>query len=101
MNGIHTAFTGHIGRDAEVAYRPRRQALGILPDGEAPATWVRVALFGDAVGTVVPRLTKGTGEGRITLRTWTGRDGEPKRGSNLAAWEVQPMGQTGGGTQGG
>ena len=28
-------------------------------DREAPATWVRVALFGDAVGAA-PRLTKGT-----------------------------------------
>ena len=28
-------------------------------DGDAPATWVRVALFGDAGSTLAPRLTKG------------------------------------------
>ena len=45
------------------------------------AIWVRVALFGDTVGTVAPRLTKGTQvycERRLTLGTWTGRDGKPK-----------------------
>jgi hypothetical protein len=31
-------------------------------------------------------------EGRLTLRTWSGRDGA---GLHLAAWEVQPMGQIG------
>lgn len=29
-------------------------------DGEAPAMWVRVALFDDAVGALAPRLIKGT-----------------------------------------
>jgi len=59
---------------------------------------VRVAFFGDTVGTAAPRLTKGTQiycEGRLSLGTWTGRDGEAKSGLNLTAWEVQPMGQIG------
>jgi len=67
-------------------------------DGEAPATWVRVALFGDTVATLPPRLTKGAEvycEGRLSLGTWTGKDGGAKTGLNLAAWEVQPMGQIG------
>jgi hypothetical protein len=34
-------------------------------------------------------------EGRLSLGTWTGCDGEAKAGLNLAAWEVQPMGQIG------
>ncbi len=57
-------------------------------DGEAPATWVRVAFFGDTGGTVASRLTKGTEvyrERRLSLGTWTGRDGEAKAGLNLAA----------------
>jgi single-stranded DNA-binding protein len=56
------------------------------------------ALFGDAVGPIAPRLTKGAEvycEGRLSLGTWTGRDGEAKVGLNLAAWAVQPMGQIG------
>jgi single-stranded DNA-binding protein len=59
---------------------------------------VQVALFGDTVSAVASRLTKGIEvycEGRLSLRTWTGRDGEAKAGLNLAASEVQPMGQIG------
>lgn len=103
MNGIHAAFTGRIGKDAEVrAARDGKPwasfpvAVDTKADGEAPPTWVRVAFFG--AGTAAPRLTKGTQiycEGRLSLGTWTGRDGEAKSGLNLTAWEVQPMGQIG------
>jgi len=37
------------------------------------------------VGTVAPRLTR-----RLSLGTWTDRDGETRAGLNLAAWEVRP-----------
>ena len=73
-------------------------AVDTKADGEAPATWVRVAFFRDTGGTVASRLTEGTEvycEGRLSLRTWTGRDGEARAGLNLGAWEVQPMGQIG------
>jgi single-stranded DNA-binding protein len=73
-------------------------AVDAKADGEAPATWVRVALFGDAVGALAPRLTKGAEvycEGRLSLGTWMGRDGEAKARLNLAAWVVPPMGQIG------
>lgn len=105
MNGIHAAFTGRIGKDAEVRTTRDGKPWASFPvavdtkgDGEAPAIWVRVALFGDTVGALAPRLTKGTQvycEGRMSLGTWTGRDGEVKAGLNLTAWEVQPMGQIG------
>jgi single-strand DNA-binding protein len=105
MNGIHAAFTGRIGKDAEVRTARDGKPWASFPvavdtkgDGEAPAIWVRVALFGDTVGAMAPRLTKGTEvycEGRMSLGTWTGRDGEVKAGLNLTAWEVQPMGQIG------
>lgn len=103
MNSIHAAFTGHIGRDAEI--RTARDgkpwvsfpvAVDTKADGEAPATWVRVALFGDTVGAMAPRLTKGIGvycEGRLSLGTWADKDGELRSGLNVAAWQVQPMGQ--------
>jgi hypothetical protein len=50
------------------------------------------------VGTVAPRLIKGTEvycERRQSLWTWTGRDGEARTWLNLAVWEAQPMGQIG------
>jgi len=59
---------------------------------------VRVALLGDAVGALTPRLTKGAQvycEGRLSLGTWTGRDGDAKAAFRLAAWDVPPMGQIG------
>jgi single-stranded DNA-binding protein len=72
-------------------------ALGILPRGggrqcrrRGPGVWVRVALFGDAVGAAAARFTKGYREGRLTLETWTGRDGEAK-GAQPCGVEVQSM----------
>jgi single-stranded DNA-binding protein len=44
------------------------------------------------------RLTKGTEvycEGRLSLGSWAGKDGEVKTGLSLAAWDVTPMGQIG------
>jgi single-stranded DNA-binding protein len=102
---IHAAFTGRIGKDAEVRtdrggmpWASFLWRLGAKADGEAPATWVRVALFGDVVAALAPRLTKGSEvycEGRLALGTWTGGNGEARAGLNLAAWEVQPMGHIG------
>ncbi len=56
MNGIH-AFTGRIGKDAEVRTARDGKPWASVPvavdaktDGEAPRRGVRVALFGYAVG---------------------------------------------------
>ena len=73
MNGIHAAFTGRIGNDAEVRTASDGKALGILPRGggrqdrraRPRRPWVGGALFSDTVGTVAPRLTKGP---RFTVR---------------------------------
>jgi hypothetical protein len=61
MNGIHAAFTGRIGRDAEVRSIRDGKPWASFPvavdgkaDGETPAIWVRVALFGDVMGALVP-----------------------------------------------
>ena len=66
MNGIHAAFTGRIGKDAEVRTTREGKPWAAFPvavdtnvDGEAGTAWVRVALFGDALGDLAPRLTKG------------------------------------------
>ena len=59
--------------------------------------WGRVAVFGDTVGTLAPRLTKGTevyAESRLSLGRGQAATVNPA-GPNLAAWEVQPMGQIG------
>lgn len=72
-------------------------AVDTKPGDETPATWVRVALFGNTAAALAPRLVKGAlvyCEGKLTLGTWT-RDGQAKSGLNLSAWEVAPMAQIG------
>jgi single stranded DNA-binding protein len=103
--GITACFTGRLGKDAEV--RNARDgapwasfpvAVDTKAGDETPATWVRVALFGNTVTPLTPRLIKGAlvyCEGRMTLGTWTDRDGQTKSGLNLSAWEVVPMAQIG------
>lgn len=57
-----------------------------------------MALFGNTVTPLTPRLIKGAlvyCEGRLTLGSWTSRDGQAKSGLNLSAWEVVPMAQIG------
>ena len=102
MNGIHAAFTGRIGKDAEIRTTRAGKPWAAFPvavdtdvDSEAGTAWVRVALFGDTVGALAPRLTKAAQvyvEGRLTLRSWTDADGKARAGLSVAASLVQPMG---------
>ena len=83
MNGIYAAFTGRIGKDAEVRSTRDGKPWASFPvavdakaDSETPTTWVRVALFGDIVGTLAPKLTKGAdvycgGSMPLTARPFT------------------------------
>lgn len=103
MNGIQTAFEGKLGKDAEF----RHVKGGELPmvafsvavnEGEDNAQWVRVALFGSEAEAMAHRLTKGTKvycEGKLTLNTWEGKDGQQHTRLNVSAWTVQPIGQIG------
>lgn len=94
-------LSGRIGKDAEIRSTRDGKLWAAFPvdakvDGEAPATWVRVALFGDTVSTLAPRLIKGTQvycEGRLSLGTWTGRDGEATAGSTLRRGRSHPWGR--------
>lgn len=73
-------------------------AVDTKPGDETAATWVRVAVFGNTVTPLTPRLIKGAlvyCEGRMTLGTWTDRNGQGKSGLNLSAWQVVPMAQIG------
>lgn len=58
-------------------------------------TWVRVSVFGDLAQQVSEKLQKGDKlycEGRLTLQTYTGRDGVERTGLQLAAHHVTRMG---------
>ena len=88
MNGIHAAFTGRLGGDAQVRTTRAGKPWAAFPvavdttkDAEAGTAWVKVALFGDSVDELAPRLTKGCQvyvEGRLTLRPWTDGDGKAR-----------------------
>jgi single stranded DNA-binding protein len=87
MSGIEACFTGRLGRDAEL----RHVKGGELPlltfscvvdqqhqTEDAPATWVRVATFGDLAEQMAERLVKGVRvyvEGKLSADIW-----QPERG---------------------
>jgi hypothetical protein len=61
MNGIHSAFTGRLGKDAEVRttkdgkpWAAFSVAVDTQKDSEAATAWVRVNLFGDRVDELPP-----------------------------------------------
>lgn len=91
MNGIRAAFTGRLGKDAEIrATRDGKPwvsfpvAVDTDRDSETGTAWIRCAMFGELVDTTAPRLIKGAQvyiEGRLTLRPWTGADGKARAGS--------------------
>jgi single-strand DNA-binding protein len=105
MNGISAAFTGRLGKDAELRTTKAGSSWASFPvcvdndkDNEAGSTWVRVALFGTSVSDLAPRLTKGVEvytEGRLTLRPWVDAEGKERSGLSLATGLVQVMGQIG------
>jgi single-strand DNA-binding protein len=105
MNGITAAFTGHVGKDAEVrttrAGRPWASfsvCVDSTKDNEAATTWVRVSLFGDTVEELAPRLVRGVEvycEGRLSVRPWKDAEGRERIGLSLATGTVTVMGQVG------
>ena len=100
MNGVHAAFEGSIGKDAEV--RSTRDgkpwaSSSVAVDGEAPTTWC-----GGAVRRCRGRRSPEAHQGQSGLLRGAldprDLDRPRRRGQgalNLAAWEVQPMGQIG------
>ncbi len=76
MHGIHAAFEGRLGRDAELRATKKGKpwlAASIAVDtegeeGALTATWVRVAYFGEDAESLIGRLQRGAEmycEGRL------------------------------------
>jgi hypothetical protein len=84
--------------------RGRRPSLigkreGLVPavcgvgEGGEP-TWVSVAVS-EEKARVLTGLAKGVEvyvEGRLSLNTWTGRDGAERTGLSVSAWRVEVLG---------
>ena len=75
--------------------RKRPSEKRLRPDSEVTggSRCARVAVFGDTVGPKAHQRAEVYAESRLSLWTWTGKDGDAKSGLNLAAWEMHPMGQ--------
>jgi single-strand DNA-binding protein len=104
MKGIHCAFTGKCGQDAELKTSKSGKpwlSVSVAVDMEASeeaTTWVRVAVFGQLATELHPELKKGTEvycEGRLKLDSWTGRDGRDRSGLSVAASRVEVLGRIG------
>jgi single-stranded DNA-binding protein len=106
MRGIHAAFEGRLGRDAELRATKKGKpwlsfSLAVDTEGEEDAltTWVRVAYFDEDAESLVGRLQRGVEvlycEGRLRLDTWTAKDGLKRTGLSVVAWKVVPLGQIG------
>jgi len=108
VTGIECAFSGRLGRDAEL----KHVKDGTLPlltftaavdqqhqTEDSPATWVRVVMFGDEAQELAQRLLKGVKvyvEGKLEASIWHPENGGAARlNLNVTATTVQPIGQIG------
>ena len=68
-----------------------RLSVGV---GEGDAvTWVSVAVF-EEKARALAGIAKGVEvyvEGRLSLNTWTGKDGDKRTGLSLSAWRVEVL----------
>lgn len=102
MTGILAACQGWLGRDPESSRLNGRQFLSFPlrvhdPRDSAP-TWIRVEVWDALAEEHAPRLAKDTEvyvEGRLTLVTYTGKDGAGHQRLDLTATVCQAIGQIG------
>jgi hypothetical protein len=86
MKGIHCALQGRLGADVELRRSQSgkdwaRLSVGVGEGDEV--AWVSVAVFEEKARALVG-FTKGVGmyiEGRLSLNTWTGKDGAQRHRS--------------------
>lgn len=96
MKGIHTAFEGTLGRDAEVrttASGKTFMKLAIAVGEDDAREWIDVAVWSETLIELAPSLVKGVAlycEGRLSLRRWTATDG-PRVTPSVSASLVQPL----------
>ncbi len=105
MDGLHVAFIGRVGQDAELRFTASSTPLVnvslLVQDHKAASDagqWVRVGHFGDDAEDLAQQLTKGVEvycEGRLKMNSWQGQDGAPRSGLNVTAWKLEPVGQIG------
>ena len=79
--------TGHLARDPETKQAGEREIvagrLAVSQGRDRPTIWLDLACWGGFPAKDLASMQKGdrvTVCGRLTLREWTGREGEPRQG---------------------
>ena len=99
------AFTGNLGRDAELKYTPSGHAVSSFNvanttgfgDNKQTA-WYRVSLWGKQAEGLANYLLKGTKvfiSGELSMRTYTGKDGLEKTSPEVRAYSITLIGDKG------
>jgi single-strand DNA-binding protein len=98
---------GHLGRDAEVRYTAKGDAVASFSlattehwkdkqgNRQERTEWHRVDLWGKLAESVGQYLTKGKAvfvEGKIETEEWTDKDGQKRKTPKIRAHQVQLMG---------
>ena len=96
-------IVGNVGRDPEMRYTPTGKAVTNFSVAvnerrgeEDVATWFKVTCWNGLAETVNLYLTKGRQvlvEGRISVESWTGRDGKPQSTLTITANTVRFLGR--------
>lgn len=93
-------LVGRIGHDPEMRYTPTGQAVTKFslatdrptkPEAEHVAEWHQVICWGKLAEFAAEYLAKGRlifVAGRLTYRTWEGRDGQKRRAAEVVASEI-------------
>jgi single-stranded DNA-binding protein len=95
VRGIQCAFTGRVGRDAEL----KTSKAGTPDEAEGGViTWIRGVMFGEWAIELYPQLKRSTEvycEGRLRLESWTGKDGRERTGLSLTVVKLVVLGRIG------
>jgi single-stranded DNA-binding protein len=100
VRGIHAALEGGLGQDVELRRSESGKDWARLSVGVGEGdhvTWVSVSVF-EEKARALAGLCKGAEiyiEGRLSLNTWTGRDGVERTGLSVTAQQAMPLGQIG------
>jgi single-strand DNA-binding protein len=98
MKGVHCAFQGRLGRDAEIktARASGRQfvAMSVIEGEDDDVQWLNVVAWSESIAEIAAHLIKGAEvyvEGKLKLKTWDSAEGQTRHGLSVSASLVQPM----------
>jgi single-stranded DNA-binding protein len=100
-NEIECAFQGRIGNEPVQRMTKSGKpwlSFSVLVGADDAAQWLQVALFGDSVSDLAPRLKKGERvyvEGTVRLDKWTTHDGTERQGLKVSSFKAVAIGQIG------